>query len=143
MSEVRRCQMALARMEELPEAERELAQSIYLLIIKIELYHWSWPNSFGMLAVGLGALVAIATGIHPSMNKSLEMASIIGATAILYLAGFRIARDVFFNQRAEQLLHQMKNLQFSNPGFNQTLKTLKEIDPRIEINIGKLLPATY
>src|SRR3989344_6024455 len=105
MSEVRRCQMTLARMEELPEAERELAQSIYLLIIKIELYHWSWPNSFGMLAVGLGALVAIVAGIHPSMNKSLEMASIIGATAILYLAGFRIARDVFFNQRAEQLLH--------------------------------------
>ncbi|MDP3999144.1 MAG: hypothetical protein Q8P76_00945 [bacterium] len=143
MSEVRRCQMALARMEELPVAEKELAQSIYLLIIKIELYHWSWPNSFGMLAVGLGALAAIISGMRLPVTGPLEMISIVGAIGLFYWIGFRLSKNLFFNQRVGELLHQMKNLQFSNAGFNKTLKTLKEIDPRIEVNIGKLLPQTY
>lgn len=143
MSNVRRCQMAIARMEELPEAEKQLAQSIYLLIIKLELYHWSWPNSFGMLAVGLGALAAMVVGIRLPIAGPLETISIVGVTALFYWIGFRISKELFFNQRVEQLLHQMKNLQFSNTGFNQALKTLKEIDPRIEVNIGKLLPQTF
>lgn len=143
MNEVRRCQMAIARMEELPEAEKQLAQSIYLLIIKIELYHWSWPNSFGMLAVGLGALAAMAAGIRLPVAGPLETISIVVAAVLFYAIGFRMSKDLFLNRRVEQLLHQMKNLQFSNTGFNQVLKTLKEIDPRIEVNIGKLLPATY
>lgn len=136
MNNVRRCQMAIARMEELPEAEKELAQSIYLLIIKIELYHWSWPNSFGMLAVGLGALISIAVNFQPPLSGAGKMAGILALCLLLYGFGFWLSKLLIFNRLRDQQFQEMKALQFSDSRFNQTLKTLKELDPRIEVNLA-------
>ena len=139
MNNVQRCQRVLIKVGGLPEAEKNLAENLYLLILRIELFHWSWPNSFGWLAVGVGALTAMATGLRIPLQGSWEIAGIAGFFLLVYLLGFLASKVLIFNYLRSRILREIRNLQITNSGFSRVLGTLKEMDPRIEINVGKLL----
>jgi hypothetical protein len=143
MNEIQRCRLVLGRVGGLPEAEKDLAEILYLLILRIELFHWSWPNSCGWLAVGLGALMAMTTGLRIPLKGSWEMAGIAVFYMLVYLLGFLASKVLIFNWLRDRTLREIRNLQISNSGFSKVLGTLKEMDPRIEANVGKLLPLTY
>lgn len=136
MSNVQRARNVLGWIGKMPEADRPLAQDIYYLILRVELFSWSWPNSFGMLAVGLGALISIAVNFQPPLSGAGKMAGILALCLLLYGFGFWLSKLLIFNRLRDQQFQEMKALQFSDSRFNQTLKTLKELDPRIEVNLA-------
>lgn len=139
MNNVQRVRMVLGRIEELPEAEKNLAETLYLLILRIELFHWSCPNSCGMLAAIAGSLTAAAMDLRIPFSGSLELAAILIFMALMYLLGFLGSKVLIFNRLRDRLIREIRNLRISNCGFSKAMEFLKQTDLRIHVNIGGLL----
>lgn len=137
---IQRSQIVLREVEKLSESERTLALLLYLQILGVELFHWSWPNFCGMLSIVVTSLIAITTNFRIPLSGFSEMVGVAIICLLSYLFSFLLSKILVFNRLRDRALHEIKNLQINNSDFSKVLTFLKDRDPRIEANIGKLLP---
>lgn len=138
MVAVMRKSAVIRRIEDLPVEKKGRARELYVIIDKIEWLTIA-PLYFGMLAVPLFPFpwMFMADNL-PGEAGMIRFYGFVSA-AFLYAVGVFALKMLVCNPRRNGVVEKLQTVLLSNHNYQDTLETLKQLDPDMAKNIKKCL----